>query len=354
MLALGFPLPDRIGNSLTVTRGIVSSTRKTGGVDLWQTDAAINPGNSGGPLVDSAGKVIGVNTSRIEETDSGRPVQSIGFAVSVIELERRLDALSGRGITERGTPTPLPTPTPTPAPTPTPTLTPTPTPTPTLSPTPTPIPPFVAVGSGFSHVCGLRADGAVVCRGDISTPPRDERFKSLSSAGHACVLRADGVAVCWGVNSYGAAPPPRDERFISISSGREHTCGLRTDGVAVCWGSISSGQSSPPDYERFTSISSGGRHTCGLRDDGFVVCWGSISRPPREEIFTSISSGGGSSRFAHTCGLRADGVAVCWGRDSSGQSSPPDYERFTSISSGSNHTCGATCGWRCRLLGKRF
>ncbi len=97
VLALGFPLPDRIGSSLTVTRGIISSARKTGGVDLWQTDAAINPGNSGGPLVDSDGRVIGVNTSRIEETDSGRPVQSIGFAVSVVELERRLGALSGRG-----------------------------------------------------------------------------------------------------------------------------------------------------------------------------------------------------------------------------------------------------------------
>ncbi len=137
VLALGFPLPDRIGSSLTVTRGIISSARKTGGVDLWQTDAAINPGNSGGPLVDSDGRVIGVNTSRIEETDSGRPVQSIGFAVSVVELERRLGALSGRGITDRGTPTPPPTPTlmPTPGPTPTPTLTPTPEPTPTSTPT---------------------------------------------------------------------------------------------------------------------------------------------------------------------------------------------------------------------------
>ncbi len=137
VLALGFPLADTIGNSLTVTRGIISSARNTGGVDLWQTDAAINPGNSGGPLVNSDGRVVGVNTSRIEKTDSGRPVQSIGFAVSVIELERRLGALSGRGITKRGTPTPLPTPilTPTPGPTPTRTLTPAPSLTPTFTPT---------------------------------------------------------------------------------------------------------------------------------------------------------------------------------------------------------------------------
>ena len=161
VLALGFPLADTIGNSLTVTRGIISSIRKTGGVDLWQTDAAINPGNSGGPLVNRSGEVIGVSTSRIEETDSGRPVQSIGFAVSVIELERRLGGLSGRGITERGTPTTLPTstPTPTPGPTPTPTLTPTPTPTPTATPsatpTPTPVPLEYTEGIGYAHAENL-------------------------------------------------------------------------------------------------------------------------------------------------------------------------------------------------------
>ena len=77
VLALGFPLADRIGNNLTVTRGIVSSKRTENGADLLQTDAAINPGNSGGPLVNGSGEVIGVNTSRIEETSGGRPVANI-------------------------------------------------------------------------------------------------------------------------------------------------------------------------------------------------------------------------------------------------------------------------------------
>ena len=117
VLALGFPLADRIGNRLTVTRGIISSTRIVDGVDLLQTDAAINPGNSGGPLVDSEGEVIGVNTSRIEETDTGRPVNSIGFAVSVIELERRLPTLNARRVSNPVTTTPTPTALLTPTPT---------------------------------------------------------------------------------------------------------------------------------------------------------------------------------------------------------------------------------------------
>ena len=50
VLALGFPLADTIGSNLTVTRGIISSTRRVDGVALLQTDAAVNPGNSGGGL----------------------------------------------------------------------------------------------------------------------------------------------------------------------------------------------------------------------------------------------------------------------------------------------------------------
>ena len=102
VLALGFPLADRIGSDLTV-RGIVSSKRMESGVEQFQTDAAINPGNSGGPLVNNSGEVIGVNTSRIEETSGGRPVANIGFAVSVSELESRLPSLGSPGHVTRGT-----------------------------------------------------------------------------------------------------------------------------------------------------------------------------------------------------------------------------------------------------------
>ena len=142
VLALGFPIADKIGTNLTVTRGIISSTRISDGVELLQTDAAMNPGNSGGPLVNSDGEVIGVNGFRIEQTDAGRPVSNIGFAVSVSELERRLPGLEGNLIFSLGSPIPTVTPVPTPAPTetPRPTATPTVTPTPTITPTPTATP----------------------------------------------------------------------------------------------------------------------------------------------------------------------------------------------------------------------
>ncbi|PNU19869.1 hypothetical protein C2E25_10535 [Geothermobacter hydrogeniphilus] len=61
----------------TVTSGIVSGYRSYQGFRLIQTDAAINPGNSGGPLTDSDGRVLGVNSMILGNTEG------IGFALPI-------------------------------------------------------------------------------------------------------------------------------------------------------------------------------------------------------------------------------------------------------------------------------
>ena len=76
-VAMGSPF----GLDQTVTAGIVSALdRVIRGVTMIQTDAAINPGNSGGPLVDSDGRVIGIND--IIFTESGDSA-GVGFAIAI-------------------------------------------------------------------------------------------------------------------------------------------------------------------------------------------------------------------------------------------------------------------------------
>ncbi|MFH0945632.1 MAG: trypsin-like peptidase domain-containing protein [Planctomycetota bacterium] len=97
VMAIGNPY----GWDQTLTTGVVSATGRSmkalsGRIieDVIQTDAAINPGNSGGPLLDSAGRLIGVNTSIYSPTGSNA---GIGFAIPVDTVNRIVPQLIAKG-----------------------------------------------------------------------------------------------------------------------------------------------------------------------------------------------------------------------------------------------------------------
>ena len=73
--------------------------------DVIQTDAAINPGNSGGPLLSLSGEILGINTFRYDESQSGRPTEGLGFAISGTTVQQQIPTLLA------GPPAPTPTPT---------------------------------------------------------------------------------------------------------------------------------------------------------------------------------------------------------------------------------------------------
>lgn len=97
-----FAIGNPFGLDWTLTTGIVSAldrslTSESGGPPiqhLIQTDAAINPGNSGGPLLDSAGRLIGINTAIY--SPSGASV-GIGFAVPVDTVMRVVPQIIAQG-----------------------------------------------------------------------------------------------------------------------------------------------------------------------------------------------------------------------------------------------------------------
>jgi S1-C subfamily serine protease len=97
-IAIGNPF----GLQQTLTAGVVSATERTIDApdgfpidDAVQTDAAINPGNSGGPLLDAAGRVIGV----MAQSESGST--GIGYAIPVDTLKRIVPELRREGRVER-------------------------------------------------------------------------------------------------------------------------------------------------------------------------------------------------------------------------------------------------------------
>ncbi len=96
-IAIGNPF----GLDNTITTGIISALGRRivgiGGVtihDMIQTDAAINPGNSGGPLLDSQGRLIGVNTMIYSRSGA---YAGIGFAVPVSHVRRIVPQLIAHG-----------------------------------------------------------------------------------------------------------------------------------------------------------------------------------------------------------------------------------------------------------------
>lgn len=96
-----FAVGNPFGLDWTLTTGIVSALNRElptdSGLairDLIQTDAAINPGNSGGPLLDSAGRLIGVNTAIFSPSGA---YAGIGFAVPVDTVNRVVPRLIATG-----------------------------------------------------------------------------------------------------------------------------------------------------------------------------------------------------------------------------------------------------------------
>jgi S1-C subfamily serine protease len=90
-----------VGNALgygsSISRGVLSAVKRDITVnnndyhDLIQTDAAINPGNSGGPVVDLAGRLVGVSSAKLAFTPQGIPTQGLGFAIPADVVRQSVD-----------------------------------------------------------------------------------------------------------------------------------------------------------------------------------------------------------------------------------------------------------------------
>ena len=173
VVAIGYALG--LSGEATISRGIVSAIRYDSSFasEIIQTDAAINPGNSGGPMLSLSGQILGINTFRIDASDSGRPAEGLGFAISGTTVQTRIPALK----TAQAAPTPTPTRRP------------------------------------RTSLPG--ADGFGPLDGELKHNPSDGLIKTE----HADVFMFDGVVSATFFNPYSALAHPWDYGFIVRQSG---------------------------------------------------------------------------------------------------------------------------------------
>jgi S1-C subfamily serine protease len=104
-----------VGNALgygsSISRGVLSGVKREITVDnidyhdLLQTDAAINPGNSGGPLIDLAGRLVGISSAKMAFTPQGVPTQGLGFAIPAEVVRQSIEQFK-KVAEKQPTPTP--------------------------------------------------------------------------------------------------------------------------------------------------------------------------------------------------------------------------------------------------------
>ena len=83
IVALGFPNPQALGESLKITSGIINSIESNKSTPfLFQFSAQIHPGNSGGPVLSAAGDVVGIVHGYLSFVRSNQPSQNVNYAVN--------------------------------------------------------------------------------------------------------------------------------------------------------------------------------------------------------------------------------------------------------------------------------
>jgi alpha-tubulin suppressor-like RCC1 family protein len=244
----------------------------------------------------------------------------------------------------------------------------------------------VRLSAGSGYGCVLKATGDVSCWGDNRAPAFKEgvftRLSSSSSslyvaawptytgltsplnldlatgASHLCALRSNGQVHCRGKNdkgqlgrgtfngalpSYeGTAEVKNLGDAIDVAAGGDHTCAVRSNGRVMCWGSNSKGQLGDGSAQRSLpsqvgallpraqSLALGREHTCALTSEGSVFCWGAneagqlgngstTDSPVPVQVSALNDVVALDAGPANTCATRATGAVYCWGANAQGQ-----------------------------------
>lgn len=199
----------------------------------------------------------------------------------------------------------------------------------------------------FRYVPGLQRVQVQIDGQDLVTLSTEARgFRAVQvTAGysHGCGIDADGGTWCWGgdslrlgnpaLGSYTLRPTPvaGGHTFVEVRAGGTSTCGRTASGEVWCWGynfggalGQATGHSAlplqVPGLPSMVSITAGGSTVCGLAADSTTWCWGNgtVGGATATQVVTSLVFVELAVADDHTCGLTAAGVTYCWGSNFSG------------------------------------
>ena len=198
-----------------------------------------------------------------------------------------------------------------------------------------------AIAIGDTHLCSIKADQSLECRGTNNWG----QLGNGTNFNSAVPVAVQGVG---GVGTLGS--------IVSISGGEVSTCAANSTGAVFCWGYNASNQLGNGGYPAFSNtpvavkgisgvgtlssiaaVASGASHSCALGISGEVVCWGYDYNTLGRGVPATYSaaapgnvvdvSGTGNltnvkalaTSFGTSCALKNSGNVVCWGEGGSGE-----------------------------------
>jgi len=229
---------------------------------------------------------------------------------------------------------------------------------------------YTTLAAGMWNVCGVLADGSLLCWGEEDTvqPPTGGGPYVHVARSHelVCALDEKHWVECWHMeDGHGVEFPPVAGPYAALSTGlSEGACGvLETTGELHCWPADVT-FSQPPDDGPYVDVAVGFHNACAVTEDGRVQCWGAGCEDPASTFgqcgapsglpFTQVQGS-----YHHGCGVTAEDEVRCWGcEDSDYVTFPFDWGECNDphgpavqVAVGKDHTCALGVNGRLQCWG---
>lgn len=178
---------------------------------------------------------------------------------------------------------------------------------------------YISMGAGFAHVCGVKANGGIVCdtdygddrQGHLGSPPIDRYSQVSVTDDYACAITLKGMLVCWGSRKDIYTGAPTTGTYSMVSTTARAACAVSEEGEIVCWGDrvdpwVTTNAPTGPNY---ISVNVNHYPACAITKRGGIDCWS------RDGLVTLADSGfvQAVGTGAGVCAVTTEAALECFG-----------------------------------------